>query len=226
MAFELKHVVPWGRNFTEYTHMFQLSSEDLENKILSVGDGPAGFNAEMAERGKKVVSLDPLYSYQISEIKVRISETKAVVAEQIQNNYEHFLWHDFKTVENLVKARCEAMSKFLTDYERGKNEERYIAHEMPNRTSFNELTFKLGISSHFLLLYSDLGLSFHISAIKEMLRISEEVRIFPIVNLESKKTDLLWSVISFFEKDFDLTIEKTEYEFQKNANEMLRIKRK
>lgn len=44
MSFTLSEVVPWGRSYDEYLAMFSLSPEDLWQKILGCGDGPAGFN--------------------------------------------------------------------------------------------------------------------------------------------------------------------------------------
>ena len=118
------------------------------------------------------------------------------------------------------------MDNFLIDFELGKTENRYVNHEMPDKTSFGDLTFDLGLSSHFLILYSQLGLDFHISSINEMLRIAKEVRIFPILNLDAKKSELLDKLIRHFQMNFIVDIEKVDYEFQKNGNEMLTIKRK
>jgi ubiquinone/menaquinone biosynthesis C-methylase UbiE len=96
---------------------------------------------------------------------------------------------------------------------------------LPNKTTFDDLSFDLGLSSHFLLLYSQLGLDFHLASIKEMLRVCKEVRIFPLVNLNSEPSELLNKVIDHFQKEYVPTIENVNYEFQKGGNEMLRITR-
>lgn len=54
--FTLEQVVPWGRSFDEYCHMFALSSDDLALRILGCGDGPASFNAGATRRGMAVTS--------------------------------------------------------------------------------------------------------------------------------------------------------------------------
>jgi hypothetical protein len=60
-----------------------------------------------------------------------------------------------------------------------------------------------------------------------MLRIAEEVRIFPLVDLNCQKSNLFKEVVYFFVKEnYDLKVEPVDYEFQKNANEMLCINRK
>ena len=42
----LENIVPFGRSLDEYVHMFTLTESDFSRSILSVGDGPASFNAE------------------------------------------------------------------------------------------------------------------------------------------------------------------------------------
>lgn len=65
---------------------------------------------------------------------------------------------------------------------------------------------------------------FHIQSITEMLRICKEVRIFPIVDLDANKTDLVKNVIQYFKKTRNIEIMSTEYEFQKGENKLLIIK--
>ena len=101
MAFELNSVVPWGRTFGEYEKMFMLSSEDIDKRIISFGDGPASFNAEMAEMGKKVTSIDPIYQFTAAQIAKRIEETRAQVINQTRENERNFVWDAIKSVDDL-----------------------------------------------------------------------------------------------------------------------------
>lgn len=66
---------------------------------------------------------------------------------------------------------------------------------------------------------------FHILAITEMLRVCKEIRIFPIVDLDAGKTELITKVIEYFKNDYDVEIRKTQYEFQKGGNSMLVIRK-
>ncbi len=225
MAFELKNTVPWGRNLDEYRAMFNLTNYDLDKRIISFGDGPASFNFEMTSLNKNVVSIDPIYRFSKDELKQRIIETKDIVIEQTKNNLENFVWTKIKNVNELEKIRLSAMDNFLQDFEAGKKENRYLNHEMPNKTKFDDLPFDLGLSSHFLILYSQLGLDFHILSINEMLRVAKEIRIFPILNLNAERSELLNDIMECFQKNYIVKIEKVDYEFQKNGNEMLLLKR-
>lgn len=225
MAFELKNTVPWGRNLEEYTKIFNLTEEDFQLRIISFGDGPASFNAEMTQLNRKVVSIDPIYQFRRIELKQRIAETKETVIEQTKSNVENFVWKNIRDVNHLETIRMDAMTQFLNDFEAGKKEGRYRYHELPNTTDYSDLNFELGLSSHFLFLYSQLGLKFHIQSITEMLRICKEIRIFPLLNLDAKKSEVLEPIIEHFKTDFEIEIKAVGYEFQKGGNEMLVVRR-
>jgi len=144
--------------------------------------------------------------------------------EQMRENRDHYVWTNIKSLDELEHIRMSAMELFLSDFERGKAESRYLYHELPNQVSFPDYTFDIGLSSHFLLLYTSLGYEFHIHSITEMLRVCKEIRIFPVVDLDARKTDLIASVIEHFKQSYFVEIKETEYEFQKGANKVLIIK--
>jgi len=138
---------------------------------------------------------------------------------------DNFVWKNIKSINELESIRTQAMNLFIEDFNLGKKEGRYISHELPKRTDFSELQFDLGLSSHFLLLYPQLGLDFHIQSIFEMLRICLEIRIFPILNLNAERSEVLNEIIESFKSNYQIQVIKVNYEFQKNGNEMLKIKK-
>ncbi len=222
---KLDKIVPWGRNLSEYKNMFLLNEKEIINyKILDVAGGPSSFNCEVNEKGGNVVSYDPLYMYSSQIIKPKINETAEIVLKEIEKNREKYNWINIKNPNELLRIRLEAMKKFLKHYEINPN--RYIYGELPI-ISFNNNSFDLVLCSHFLFLYSNiLYLNFHIESINEMLRVGKEVRIFPIVDLNNKKYKYLEKIIEIFEKDYFIELKESNYNFQKNAKEMLIIKRK
>jgi hypothetical protein len=185
---KLENVVPWGRNFEEYKNMFLLSNQDLLSSILGCGDGPSSFNLEATKQNANITSIDPIYQFTKEEIQQRIDETSAVVGEQLKQNQKDFVWKNIKSVDELIDIRLTAMSDFIKDYENGKNENRYIHNELP-KLSFDNDSFDLILSSHFLFLYSEhFDLKFHIDSILEMCRVSKkEVRIFPFYIRNTKE---------------------------------------
>ena len=225
MAFKLDSVVPWGRNLEEYKLMFGLNDSDMSKKIAGYGDGPACFNCEMTNAGGHVVSFDPIYQFSKEEIEKRIEEVRITVMQQMKENMDNYVWTHIKGLDELEHIRMSAMKKFLSDYKQGKKEGRYVYHELPDRLPYESESFDIGLSSHFLLMYTSLGYDFHIQSITEMLRVCKEVRIFPIVDLDANKTDLIKDVIDYFQKDYDATIVTTEYEFQKGDNKLLIIRK-
>lgn len=225
MAFKLNSVVPWGRNMDEYKLMFQLSEEDMSKKIAGFGDGPACFNCEMTERNGNVTSFDVIYQFSKSDIEKRIEEVRVEVMQQMRKNVDNYVWKNIKNLDDLENIRMSAMRKFLSDYERGKSEGRYVFHELPNKLPYADDYFDIGLSSHFLLMYTSLGYDFHIASMTEMLRVCKEIRIFPVVDLDANDTDLIGNVIGYFQKNYRTEIVKTEYEFQKGDNKLLIIRK-
>ncbi len=223
MPVKYENVVPWGRNFNEYVKMFSLSMDDLNKKIIGCGDGPASFNYEASLKGCKIISVDPVYEFGKEEIEKRIEETYDIVMEQTIKNSKKFIWKEFKNFEELGKTRMDAMKLFLNDYDKGKQEKRYIIGELP-KLDFEDNKFDIALCSHFLFLYSDnLNLEFHIEAIKEMLRIAKEVRIFPIIDTNLNISKHYYKVVEYFGKNYKIKEMSVNYEFQKGGNKMIVI---
>lgn len=225
MAFKLENVVPWGRNLDEYRQMFMLNDNDMSKNIAGFGDGPASFNFEAAQHGYSVTSFDPIYQFSKDDLQKRIDEVRITVMQQMRENKDNYVWTKIKSLEDLENVRMSAMRLFLEDFEKGKQEGRYVHHELPDRSPYEDDTFDIGLSSHFLLMYTILGFDFHIQAMTEMLRICKEIRIFPIVDLDANKTDLISNVIDYFKQRYDVEIRKTQYEFQKGDNKLLIIRK-
>lgn len=223
---KLDEIVPWGRTLAEYSAMFDLSDLDLNQKILGCGDGPASFNAEMIALGHKVVSVDPIYQFSAEQIEQRVRDTYPTVISQVRQNPSRYLWNYFADPDELGRSRLAAMSQFSADYAIGKIEERYLFKSLPN-LDFPEDTFDLCLCSHLLFLYSEqLSLDFHLASIHELLRISAEVRIFPLLKLDCSVSTYLDPVIHEFSKHgCNVQIQTVDYEFQKGGNRMLKISR-
>lgn len=204
--------------------MFSLTESDLNKSILGCGDGPASFNSTMRQKGKNVISIDPIYQFSKEEIATRIEETYRDVIDQTAQNRDKFIWRKIESVEALGKARMAAMKEFLADYETGRNENRYIFSQLPT-LPFNNYQFDLSLVSHFLFLYTDnLSLDFHLQAINEMLRVSKEVRIFPLLDVNAVRSPYVNEVIDRYGgSGYYVEEVKVNYEFQKGGNGMLRI---
>jgi len=224
MSFTLDTVVPWGRTFEEYTAMFALTPLDFRHRILGCGDGPAAFNAVVNRTGGGVVSIDPLYELNVHQLRDRINATFDQVLAETERNKDEFVWQRIPSIEELSRIRREAMDEFLADYEQGAKEYRYVAAALPT-LPFMDKTFELALCSHFLFLYSaHHDLVFHIESIKELCRVADEVRIFPLLELGSRKSRHLDAVMAWLLREgLSAEIVTVDYEFQKGGNQMLRV---
>ena len=224
MAFILDKVVPWGRSFNEYKRMFALTDDDLKGKILGCADGPASFNAEATRKGARVISCDPLYRFSGCEIRSRIEATYPEMMEQTRQNQSEFVWAEFASVEDVGRARMDAMQTFLDDYDAGLVQGRYVEAELPT-LPFEDRSFDLALCSHYLFLYTDqLTEDFHHNAIHEMARVAKEIRIFPVRALGGIRSKHLACVTDRLQESrLSVTIERVRYEFVRGSNEMMRV---
>ncbi|PMB41262.1 SAM-dependent methyltransferase [Fischerella thermalis CCMEE 5205] len=225
MVMKLEKVVPFGRSLDEYVQMFHLTKSDLRKRILGVGDGPASFNAEATKIGVQVTSIDPIYQFSGDEILKRFNEIVDNIIDQVKASPDDWIWSYHKSPENLRWNRVQAINKFISDYEQGKQEKRYQIGELP-KLNFQDQEYDLALCSHFLFLYSDHhDYQFHFDAIKEMLRVSQEVRIFPLLTLMLQRSPYLDRITQELQElGYTVSIVRVKYELQKGGNEMLWIR--
>ncbi|WP_017654314.1 hypothetical protein [Fortiea contorta] len=224
MAMVLDKVVPFGRSMDEYIKMFSLTDADLNQNIIGIGDGPASFNAQMTRQGKNVVSLDPLYQFNADEILQRFNAVVDDIINQVKASPGDWDWSYHQSPENLRRNRVQVITEFLSDYETGKQNNRYIIGELP-RLAFANQEFDLALCSHFLFLYSDhLDYNFHLASVGEMLRIAKEVRIFPLLTLMLQPSPYLEGIIQHYtSQGYEVEIKKVGYSLQRGGNQMMRI---
>jgi len=224
--FDLDGVVPWGRSFEEYQSFFALTDLDTGVRILDCGGGPSSFNMEMTWQGFHVVSADPLYGLDGQTIHGSMSSARDSMVAGFAKARDRFVWRFFKSPEEQVAYRTETMQSFLNDYDEGRLAGRYIDASLPD-LPFPGNAFDLALSSHFLFLYDHLfDLDFHLHAVRDMLRVGAEVRIFPLLDLGGKPSSLVEPLIAELKNmHVQTSIERVPYEFQKGGNQMLRVSR-
>ncbi len=220
--FSYESVVPWGRSFDEYLRMFDLAEADLSRNLLGCADGPASFNRGVTERGHRVVSVDPLYGLSRARIAARIEETYADVISQTRSEQHRFVWDTISSVEELGRVRTSAMQAFLDDYDAGKEEGRYREGELP-RLDFDDREFGLALCSHLLFFYAEqLPREFHLDSVVELVRVADEVRIFPLVDVNAKPSPHLEAALDRLRSlGHDAEVRCVPYEFQRGGNQML-----
>ena len=225
---DLKDIVLIGRTFDEYYRMFDLANINVKDeKILDVASGVSSFCTEANYRGYNVTASDRIYCFSAAEIEEKCIMDLMVVLEQLPDIADLYKWEFFKDIEDLKKNRVKAYKLFIKDLKENGSK-RFIYTEYP-KNEFVDNEFSISLISHFLFMYDDkLDYEFHKQTILEIIRItSGEVRIFPIVNLKARKSLLVNQLMNDRDlKNCEITIKKVDYEFVKNGNEMLTIRRK
>lgn len=221
---DLERIVFIGRTFEEYLDMFSLSEKELQGKkILDCPAGACSFTAIGNKSGFDVTACDIAYYHSGEDLKNKGLQDIEHTMERMQTAKKNFKWDYFGDVSGLKKHRVSALQNCAKDMK--EFNERYIPVTLPSLPFKNE-EFDMLLSAHFLFVYSDrLDYQFHLDTLNELLRVTkEEIRIFPLVDLEGKKYNHLEQLISYLVNN-GCTVEevKVPYEFQINANSMLKI---
>ncbi|WP_163581298.1 class I SAM-dependent methyltransferase [Gracilibacillus saliphilus] len=226
LKLDLERIIFIGRTFQEYLDMFSLSIEELHGKrILDCPAGACSFTAIGNQSGLDVTACDIAYYYSGEDLKHKGFQDIEYAMEHMEKAKSNYKWNYFNDIEGLRKNRLSALQDCTRDMQIAN--ENYIATELPT-LPFDDAEFDVLLSAHFLFTYADkLDFQFHIETLDELLRVTkEEMRIFPIVDLTGKRYQYLDKIIDYL-TDQDCKVEEitVPYEFQANANAMLRIKK-
>ena len=224
---DLNRIVFIGRTFEEYMKMFALDrSEILGKRILDCPSGACSFTAAANRLGADVTGSDLVYYHKPSDLKRKGLADIQHVEESLEKHRGGFVWEYFKSIDELQDARLSALHQCTEDMV--QNPGRYVPAVLPN-LPFADGEFDVVLSAHFLFMYGDrLDLDFHLSTLKEFLRVSrEEIRVFPLVDLSGNRYEYLEDVKREL-LNCGCTVEEVSvpYEFQRNANSMLKILKK
>lgn len=217
----LSDVYPWGHNLAAYRAIFNLNDQALTRPIVSFADGTSSANSELTGLGCAMVSVDPVYQFSAHDIHRRLVE----MMEQAEAYHQQLAPDDQQEAKDIADLRVNATLDFLEDFELGKERHRYLVGALPGPLSLADNTFDIGLCAHFLLLYDNYGLRFHIEAITEMLRICREIRIYPTINLQGQQSQVLDGVIKYFASAYTTRLEPVDYGYQGMGNQLLRIGR-
>ena len=225
MTLNLENIAITGRTFEEYSSFFDFKIEDLKGKkVLDCPSGASSFVSTLKQNDIDVIGVDLLYEFDIESIETQGYKT-------IEKIYQDTSWMDvykmdfYKSKENHRNHRENALKAFVNDF----NKKDYIFTKLPN-LPFENKEFDLALSSHLLFVYDNmLDYEFHKNSILEMLRVSKEVRIFPLVDFKNSKvleeknfSPFVYKILEEL-KDFKCEIVKVDFEFQPKANYYLKI---
>ena len=120
----------------------------------------------------------------------------------------------------------------LDGFEKSYTKEQYFNFTLPT-LGLEDNSFDLILSSHLLFVYDDrFSYEFHLNAIKEMLRVARKVQLFPLINFQNEHLEKEKNFSPYVYKiledlsDFDIEIQKVDFEFQPRGNYQMIIKHK
>jgi hypothetical protein len=217
------HLSVWGRTLEEYKKMFSLENISPSTKLLSIADGPSTFNLELRRLEINITSVDPIYNLSIDELKETFKKSYTHNKQYFYEYPKRFNLRNTEEIEEILAKRQNTFNEFIIDYE--NNRSNYKFGELPI-LEFSQDVFDICLCSNFLFLFDHLfELEFHLNSVIEMLRVSNEVRIFPLYNnTDGRESMHLKSVIQYLQdNNYSYSIETNDYHIWKGGNRFLKI---
>jgi len=225
LKMDLQRIVFIGRTFAEYMQMFNLTEEELIGRqILDCPAGACSFTSIANQLGADVTATDMAYFHPIDQLEEKGLQDIEHILQHLEKVQGNYVWNYFKSVEELIRSRVQALSDFLRDIK--QTPASYVPSVLPV-LPFSDNAFDLTLSAHFLFMYADrLDYNFHLQTVQELMGVTkDEIRIFPMVDLSSKRYPHLDKLLLYiYEQGWEIKEIPVSYEFQRKANSMLKIK--
>ncbi len=183
----IDRVVFIGRTYFEYLRMFDLDEALLrQGPVLDCAAGPSSFTAEAHAKGLDVRACDILYDGAPERLALRGRQDIDYTFQKVDDVPHLYVWKHYSSRKEIISLRRKALDTFVDDFSGGRADGRYVPADL-TRLPFPDHAFSRALCSHFLFLYGDrLDLDFHTSCLRELVRVSSEVRIFPLQSFDAK----------------------------------------
>lgn len=214
-----------ARSGHEYGAMFDLDLAALAGRrILDCPGGAAAFTADASAARAHVTAVDPRYADDPDELVHHAHEETQRGNDDVRREPDRFVWTYFADVAAHLAERSAAVDRFAAD--RVAHPERYVAGRLPD-LPFADDDFDLALSSHLLFTYDDrLDRDFHGAAVRELLRVSAEVRLFPTLSMRFERSPLVDDVVTAARgAGAQVAVTRSPYEFQRGGNEVIVARR-
>src|SRR5262249_31309222 len=158
-------------------------------------------------------AADPIYCLSPEKIAADFEPNAERMLEGMGKAYHRFKWDHYGTPQKVIERRRIALNKFLTDFKRTARGGRYVAARLP-QLPFNNRSFDLVLCGHLLFLYSaDLSVETHVASLREMLRVGNEVRIFPLLDMDGNLSSHLEPAMNELKQIAQVDLVPVPFEF-------------
>jgi hypothetical protein len=211
-----------GYGVEDYIMMFDLTEAELDRTILDCHPGASVFSEEMASSRHNVLATDPLYQKPVEEIRQAVVKGQANLIQAVEQHPEQYHYGVLELKEKL-ELREVRIERFLADIPKGVASGRYHTDGLPNLSSFQAESFDLALMHHYLFTET-FDVNFHLQCILEMTRVSNEVRIFPLVDRKGELSPFIGDIVATLQaKGLGAELRGVPFCFQKKGNAMLRV---
>jgi hypothetical protein len=222
---KLERIAFLGRTFREYLDMFGLEEDEVAGlRVLDCPAGPSSFAAEAHARGLRVTACDVSYNMGAEKLEdIGLNDLEQVF-EAFDKSDVEYVWDYYGSRDELIGLRKRALTLFAGDFEQGKGEGRYVEGALPS-LPFGDREFDLALSGNFLFLYAEwLSIDTHLECLRELLRVSSEVRVFPVMTIEGMPYDYMGYILSTLaDEGVKAELDPVDMELMKGGNKMLRL---
>jgi SAM-dependent methyltransferase len=214
-----------ARNLAEYRAFFALTDADVSRRILDCPGGAASVVAQLSAAGAEAVAVDPLYAASVGEVEAlarRDAERANAHSLAGQDRYD---WGFYGGARGHGAVRIDAAATFIEH--RRSAPDRYVEAALPD-LPFPDGAFDLALSSHLLFCYADrLDTAFHVDSLRELSRVADEVRVFPLIDYTGARQDALVDEVIERLAEHGLAARRVpvEFRFMRGADEMLLVER-
>lgn len=213
----------WGFHLDEYQGMFDLSDVQMHAGILEYGCGATAINHDLYQAGyTNIISMDPWFGLDSSSIEKKININFEQKYADILSQKNHSDAIHGQELELLLASRRAGIRCFLQDYALGLSEKRYIAC-LDVQLPFASNQFNYALSSHFF--FDPAGSDAQsIERMCELARVANEVRIFPLNDLQGQPSPGLAPVLLALQQlNYGIEIRHVPSRLCAQGNAMLRI---
>ena len=213
----------WGFHADEYQGMFDLSEIQMHDSILEYGCGATALNYQAYQSGRNnIISMDPWFGLDKSMLEKKTHSSFEKKYIEILSQPQSVDAIHGSELDELLQYRRAGVECFLQDYERGRADQRYIEC-LGTLIPFENNKFTYALSSHFIF--------DHIGAIKqaiehicELARVANEVRIFPLNDLQgSPSPGLAHVLLALQQLKYGIEIRHVPSRLCAQGNAMLRV---